>query len=51
MKDTRQKRREDLKRKEEKRMETNRKLNERTKRGQPIMANHIECLLEKIERG
>jgi hypothetical protein len=47
----RQKRREDLKQKEERRRETKRRLNQRTKRGQPIMANHIECLLEKIERG
>ena len=47
----RQRRREEMKQKEEKRRETKRKLKERTKRGQPIMANHIECLLEKIERG
>jgi hypothetical protein len=47
----RQKHREEVKEKEERRRETNRKLNERTKRGQPVMANHIECLLKKIERG
>ena len=47
----RRKREKDLKQKQEVRLETNRKLNQRTKRGQPIMANHIEVLLEKIERG